>query len=171
MTPPPFGRRNPANMPVLATAARAQAPSQPMPRPPEIAPKGATNWAAIGADLFFNPNGRLSLKQYRSVRGSMLVLFAAFARLASLACRTTTPTAANFGYVLAMFAAILLVAGLFFGCGVVLTIKRWHDLDKPAAWALIGCIPVAGWIFQLLQCNFTAGTSGANRYGPPPTWR
>lgn len=175
MSQPPFGRRNPANSPAMATPApvRTSAPVRAYAPPPEMAPRPGENWLATGVDLFFNPNGRLSRRQYRSVRYSMLILFAALVRLLSLSWKMTKPTAhaADLAYPLTMIVITLLLAGLFFACGVVLTIKRWHDLDKSAWWALIGGVPVIGWIWQLVQCNFTQGTPGANRYGPEPAWK
>lgn len=169
MSQPPFGRRTPANMPVMATAA---APRRYAP-PPEIAPRPGAHWLATGADLFFNPNGRLSRKQYQSIRYSMLVLFGALARLLSTTGKLTTLAThtPDLWQPLALLVTSLLAAGLFFWCGVILTIKRWHDLDKSAWWALLGCVPVVGWIWQLVKCNFTLGTPGTNTYGPPPTWK
>ena len=169
MSQPPFGRRTPANMPAMATAAapRRYAPA------PEIAPRPGAHWLATGVDLFFNPNGRLSRGQYRSARYPMLVLFGALGRLLSLTHATATPAVhiPDLWQSLAFLVTILLVSALFVWCGVILTIKRWHDLDKSAWWALLGCVPVVGWIWQLVRCNFTPGTPGTNTYGPPTTWK
>lgn len=47
-------------------------------------------------------------------------------------------------------------------------VKRWHDRDKSGWWILITLVPVIGWLWQLIECGFLEGSSGANRYGPSP---
>ncbi len=48
--------------------------------------------------------------------------------------------------------------------------RRLHDSDKPAAWLLIGFVPVIGWLV-LLIFMLTDGTMGPNRYGADPKGR
>ena len=52
--------------------------------------------------------------------------------------------------------------------GIIVLIKRWHDLDKSGWWVLINLIPVIGGIWTLVECGFIKGTSGDNRFGPDP---
>jgi uncharacterized membrane protein YhaH (DUF805 family) len=48
---------------------------------------------------------------------------------------------------------------------LVLSIKRWHDTNRPGGWVLIALIPVVGWAALLVANGFMPGTKGANRYG------
>jgi uncharacterized membrane protein YhaH (DUF805 family) len=49
-----------------------------------------------------------------------------------------------------------------------LRIKRWHDRDKGAVWCLIVMLPMVGSLWAFVECGFLEGTSGPNRFGPPP---
>jgi len=51
--------------------------------------------------------------------------------------------------------------------GIAISIKRWHDRDKPGWWLLILFVPVLG-IWNLIECGFLPGTRGTNRFGPDP---
>lgn len=51
---------------------------------------------------------------------------------------------------------------------IAVSAKRWHDRDKSAWWMLIGLIPIVGNIWALVETGFLRGTSGPNRFGPPP---
>ena len=65
-----------------------------------------------------------------------------------------------------------LIAMLFFALslwiGLAVQIKRWHDRDKSAWWALLNLVPVLGTIWILVECGLLAGTAGANRFGRDP---
>jgi len=52
--------------------------------------------------------------------------------------------------------------------GIIVQIKRWHDLDKSGWWVLINFIPIAGQLWCLVECGFLKGTVGPNRFGPDP---
>ncbi|MBZ8139446.1 DUF805 domain-containing protein [Rubrivivax gelatinosus] len=52
--------------------------------------------------------------------------------------------------------------------GIAVSAKRWHDRDRSAWWVAVGLIPVIGQIWMLLDNGFKRGTSGPNRFGPPP---
>ncbi len=45
------------------------------------------------------------------------------------------------------------------------TVKRYHDRNKSGWWAWLVLIPVIGWLWQLVELGFFAGTPKANRYG------
>jgi uncharacterized membrane protein YhaH (DUF805 family) len=64
----------------------------------------------------------------------------------------------------------VVLAGLCTGVwvGFALTVKRWHDRDRSWTWALLGFVPVAGWLWQGIECAFLEGTLGPNRFGPSP---
>lgn len=44
-------------------------------------------------------------------------------------------------------------------------VKRWHDCDKSAWWALLNLLPVIGQIWILIECGVIRGTVGDNRFG------
>jgi uncharacterized membrane protein YhaH (DUF805 family) len=62
----------------------------------------------------------------------------------------------------------LLVNLLLLWPALAISVKRWHDRDKPAWWALIAFVPVIGWIWVLIENGLLRGTDGANRFGDPP---
>lgn len=78
------------------------------------------------------------------------------------------------------FSAVLRIAGL--GAPIVehavnllllwpalaLSVKRWHDRDKPGWWVLVGLIPVIGWLWLLVENGLLRGSAGANRFGTSP---
>ena len=51
---------------------------------------------------------------------------------------------------------------------LAISIKRWHDRDRPGWWVLVALVPVVGWLWLLLANGCLRGTAGYNRYGPPP---
>ena len=51
---------------------------------------------------------------------------------------------------------------------IIVLVKRLHDHDKSGWWVLIYLIPIAGWIWQIVECGCLRGTVGDNRYGPDP---
>ena len=61
---------------------------------------------------------------------------------------------------------------LFFLCWVwsntVLNIKRFHDRNLSGWLALMGLIPVIGFIFNVVKLGCPPGDSGGNRYGDLP---
>jgi uncharacterized membrane protein YhaH (DUF805 family) len=64
-----------------------------------------------------------------------------------------------------------LLASLFalatFIPGLAVSVRRLHDVDRSGWWLLLGFIPLIGAIILIIwYC--TAGTNGANRFGPDP---
>jgi len=51
---------------------------------------------------------------------------------------------------------------------LAVSIKRWHDRDKPGWWVLIVLVPVVGWLWALVVNGFLRGTPGPNRFGADP---
>ncbi len=51
---------------------------------------------------------------------------------------------------------------------LAVSIKRWHDRDRPGWWVLVLLIPVGGVVWLLLDNGFVRGSRGPNRYGAPP---
>lgn len=52
--------------------------------------------------------------------------------------------------------------------GIIVQIKRWHDLNKSGWWVLINLIPCLGALWTLIECGFIPGTRGPNQFGPDP---
>ena len=48
---------------------------------------------------------------------------------------------------------------------MAVSVKRWHDRDKPGWWFLINVIPLLGLLWSLVENGLLRGTSGANRFG------
>jgi uncharacterized membrane protein YhaH (DUF805 family) len=70
-----------------------------------------------------------------------------------------------------MGVSIGIISGLV-GLGLLLPsiavlVRRLHDTDRSGWWYWIILIPILGWLV-LLYFLVSAGTPGANRYGPPP---
>lgn len=63
----------------------------------------------------------------------------------------------------------IMVAGLAGAWpNLALSVKRWHDRDKGAAWVLINFIPWVGPLWATVELGLLGGTPGGNRYGPEP---
>jgi uncharacterized membrane protein YhaH (DUF805 family) len=66
----------------------------------------------------------------------------------------------------AVLAIVSIIISLWVGLAV--QIKRWHDRDKSAWWALLNLVPIIGSIWILVECGFMQGTAGDNRFGGDP---
>ncbi|MBI5721865.1 MAG: DUF805 domain-containing protein [Burkholderiales bacterium] len=51
---------------------------------------------------------------------------------------------------------------------LAISMKRWHDRDRPGWWVLVALLPVVGWLWLLWANGVLRGTAADNRYGPPP---
>jgi uncharacterized membrane protein YhaH (DUF805 family) len=69
------------------------------------------------------------------------------------------------GVILGILALIFALISIY--CGVILGIKRLHDLDKSGWFLLILFIPIIG-LLMVIYLLFFPGTPGPNRFGPPP---
>ena len=56
---------------------------------------------------------------------------------------------------------ILWSAVVFF----VVSIRRWHDMDKRGEWCFIILVPIAGPVWFFVSMAFIPGTQGDNSYG------
>ncbi len=132
------------------------------------------DWSDAVVHFLFSPQGRVSRRMFRLSRTMFIavyfVLYLVGLRLSadSHAATMHVPGAPGPLYLVAESLCILLAVGLTFWCGVVVTIKRWHDVDRSGWWVLIGFVPVVGWVAQTVMCAWVSGTRGANTYGPPP---
>lgn len=176
---PTFGRRTTAPQPrVLAapTPAPAVAEVAPAPRfrPVPMRPETSHHWVDWGLRFLFSPKGRVTRWQYRLVNllcvGVLygVVLIAKASRTDMLTATTGAINAAGMWFAWMELLFAMFIFGLALWCGIVSSIKRWHDIDKSAWWALFGCIPVIGWFAQSIACGWVGGTKGENRFGPAP---
>jgi uncharacterized membrane protein YhaH (DUF805 family) len=60
---------------------------------------------------------------------------------------------------------VLVQTLLLIWIALAVSVKRYHDRNKPAWWVLLVLIPLVGAIFILVELGFFAGTPGPNRYG------
>jgi uncharacterized membrane protein YhaH (DUF805 family) len=72
--------------------------------------------------------------------------------------------------ILVLVGILMLVVVLSLTCWALfaLQVKRWHDRDKSWTWALLGFLPIIGWLWQGIECSYLEGTLGPNRFGPSP---
>ena len=59
------------------------------------------------------------------------------------------------------FVVVLWSAVVFF----VVSIRRWHDLNKRGEWCFVIFVPVVGLVWFLVSMAFIRGTQGDNKYG------
>ncbi len=132
------------------------------------------DWDDRFVAFLFSAQGRVSRRTFRQARLGFLLTYGFLYLLIqqtgtdARAMATHGPGTPSIPYVLSELGAVLLAFVLVFWAGFVVTVKRWHDLNRSGAWALLGCIPLLGLIGQTVMCSLSNGTRGANRYGPPP---
>lgn len=110
---------------------------------------------------YLSPHGRLSRRQY--FFSTMVVVAITYACVfasvvsAGVSGQRVDATGA--------FGAIITVFGV--GAQVLLSIRRLHDIGRPAwhAWLLL--VPFYGFYLCLIL-SFAPGASGDNAYGPDP---
>ncbi len=127
-------------------------------------PAGVFTLGPLGTDvglvqMFLRYDGRLNRKPY-IFRGLALfgVVFVISLIFAILGTTMNSSTISMLGSVVSIIAAVP---------GVMLMIRRLHDLDRPTWWVVGGFIPVVNVAlgFYLLLAR---GTYGPNQYGPDP---
>jgi uncharacterized membrane protein YhaH (DUF805 family) len=133
------------------------------------------DWMDRFVAFFFDPHGRVSRLGYRVSRTVFVLAYLGLTKVGHqirldlhAAAISHTHDAGTLLYVLAELVVITLAGLIVFGSDILVTLKRWHDLDKPGAWALLGFIPILGWVPQLIACMFIRGTQGPNRFGAHP---
>lgn len=108
--------------------------------------------------LFFKVSGRVGRAAYFLAGALVLVIQMFFFYRVSLAAEGS---AASEGWAF----GFLIVALIATWSNFALTAKRFHDLGKPAAFAVISL--VAGFILVIVL-SLLKGEDGPNRYGPAP---
>lgn len=54
-------------------------------------------------------------------------------------------------------------------CDICVSVKRFHDRNKPGIWYLIILVPIIGFFWYFIELGFLNGTDGPNAYGADPT--
>jgi len=132
------------------------------------------NWLAELDHLLFSLNGRATRLQYWIVQVAYtsalyFIIFVCRALGKGLHDVSSTP-AATTALVPALLALllILVVFAMVVWASFAIHVKRWHDRDKSWTWALLGFVPIVGWLWQSIECGYLDGTLGPNRFGPSP---
>ena len=161
-----FGNETPAFQQRSATGAYRPTPQAPRPTREDRLDRAVA--------FVFSPRGRVSRQAYwlsGLVLGAvnlcvLYMLLKPWLALLTGTLAATPPDGA--GFLLAQYLTLFVTAMLASWSSLVITIKRWHDLDKSGAWVLILFVPIVGPLWQWVMCGFVAGTDGANGYGPSP---
>ena len=113
--------------------------------------------------VLFSPKGRINRREYWLL--GWLPLLAVSLGLGLLAS-AVTGSAGQW----TRTVTVLMVLGVFallYYCGVVILIKRWHDLDRSGAWTFLCFIPLVGAIIGLVL-GLWPGANGPNRHDINP---
>lgn len=105
-------------------------------------------------DRYFSTTGRLNRKPYilRSILLSILAII----------CSALLDTATSILIIIGCIGVIACVIS-----GIMVTVRRLHDLNMSGWWYLLLWIPFVNFIFSLVLL-FKKGTDGPNSYGPDP---
>ncbi len=68
----------------------------------------------------------------------------------------------------AIFIPMMIVLLILLYPSLAVYTKRWHDRGKSGWWSLIMFIPIAGFIWMIVELGILRGTDGDNKYGPDP---
>ena len=68
----------------------------------------------------------------------------------------------------AMFIPMMIAMIIMLYPSLAVYTKRWHDRGKSGWWSLIMFIPLAGFIWFIVELGILRGTDGPNKYGPDP---
>jgi uncharacterized membrane protein YhaH (DUF805 family) len=106
--------------------------------------------------MFFSLRGRVSRRDFW-LYGVLALIGLAVLGQALLGIARVSPRSADLSVNLLLVWPALAVS-----------VKRWHDRDKPGWWVLLNLLPVIGWIWALIDNGFMRGTRGPNRFGDDP---
>jgi uncharacterized membrane protein YhaH (DUF805 family) len=108
-------------------------------------------------NFFFSFEGRMTRKEYW--KGYVVVSGISLVLLVMLLLFFPTPAvigSATIVYTLSTFASLAQLT------------KRLHDRGFGAKWMLMFLVPIAGWIWLVIQAGFFKGEEGQNKYGQNP---
>lgn len=112
-------------------------------------------------NMFFSKQGRLNRKPYILLNILLLIIYLIgwYIMLASVGSR-------NDNVFLTLIGFVIVIPTLF--SGIMLSIKRCHDLGKPGSFLLFIYVPIVGCIYIPIVLLFKKGTDGINRFGEDP---
>lgn len=165
-------------MPPEPTFGRRKQNLSPTPEKPEPSERqrltAPTPKGAPIKDILFSLDGRVSRRSYWLGNLGAIVAYGATAAMAkpldALAkIAGATPTGAGQLMILVVALLGLLVAmALAFWASFTVTVRRWYDRGRSWTWALLGFVPIVGWVWQGVECGFLQGALGPNRFGRSP---
>ena len=96
--------------------------------------------------LLFNSVGRINRSRFRL---GLLIIIPIFllVRVALLVMYNTVLADLLSTILILELTCLLVFAWMSFS----LSTKRWHDMNKSGKWNLLVCIPLAGWLWMLLE--------------------
>lgn len=111
----------------------------------------------ISAKELLTTNGRIPRSVFWAFMGGMYGLFAILGLIHE---NIKLPEWAEMTFGFFIFSIIL--------TGIIVQIKRWHDLDMSGWWVLVNVIPCVGILCTTIMCGMMKGTPGRNRFGDDP---
>jgi uncharacterized membrane protein YhaH (DUF805 family) len=163
---PGFGRRG-------VPSASAPAFNRPIPGPKPLPPSNEDSSSIW--KLLFGTQGRIPRLHYWLGQICIIVVDQIIIQSDKLLLSTQKSIAASASpslgetlLILLISLTFLVILGLTVWAGIALVVKRWHDRGKSWVWALLGFVPIVGWLWQGIECGFLEGTLGPNQYGPSP---
>ena len=115
----------------------------------------------LASELFL-PRGRATRSQFWNIQ---MVWMAALALAIWLA--TLNPNGESWDatrIATTFFFAFVLATGAW--SSFCANLRRLHDRGKSGWWILLGCVPIVGYLWLLIDVGFLRGQPEANVYGP-----
>ena len=109
---------------------------------------------------FLRYDNRLNRKRY--IKRTLALLGVDFVIIFIVAAVLVIIDVGDVGDTILNWLAIAIISPNMF-----LSMRRFHDLNKPGWWVLVSVIPLVNVIAELYLL-FAKGTDGANQYGPDP---
>lgn len=169
---PPYGQPMPPPVQQYGQPPPGYAPQQPTyGQPPYVPVPGRPNTHDGSImHIWFSFHGRISRFEYwvkgGILGGLVLGLLGGIAFGVFMAAQNTAEGAAPNATAGLLLLPVWVLA---IWMSLAIAVKRWHDRDKSGWYVLVGLIPIAGFIWVLVENGFLRGTIGDNKYGPDPT--
>ncbi|MDN6856703.1 DUF805 domain-containing protein [Pseudomonas sp. CAN2814] len=152
----------------LAANPQPAAPAAPAATPSSAASPYAPPQAQVGEELpefgelkVATTNGRIGRVRYLGWSMAMFLVFFAILALTGAAFALSN----TLGYLVGAVAVVAFIA--YVVVCIMIGVQRLHDIGWSGWLMLLNLVPVVGSVFPLLML-LIPGTSGPNRFGPPP---
>ena len=140
-----------------------------MPPPYTPPPETAQSETTPGpTSIIFGLKGRAPRLYYWAASVSLLVTSRIIVYISNAEKAQLSSASPNLAAGLAVMVFLLLLLAVVSYANFTVVVRRWHDRGKSGYWAILGFIPIIGWIWQGIECGFLEGTLGPNRFGPSP---